>query len=218
MKKSIVFLFVMILSVTLMAQSERFQKAMQTQITAMDSVRSADGWLELSNSFQRIADAEKTQWLPYYYAALSNVMQGLMMSNGQMGGMADKLDPLAAKAEANLNKAEALAGANAEIFCVKKMISNLRMMGDPMNRWQAEGPIAAAALQKAKSMDPSNPRVPMLEAQDKFYTPEEFGGSKTEAKQLFEEALKKFDSFKAASPLHPNWGRGQVLYFLSQLK
>lgn len=219
MKRILFSAFLLFSSITLFAQSERYQKAMQSNIAAMDTTVSPAGWLDLSNAFQRIAEAEQAQWLPYYYAAYGNVMQGLMLSGGQQGGFADKTDPLADKAETLLNKAEALAGApNADIYCVRKMISNLRMLADPMNRYQAQGPLGAEAIAKAKALEAGNPRITILEAQDKFYTPEQFGGSKAEAKALFEEALKQFESYKPASALHPNWGKNQVMYFLSQLK
>jgi hypothetical protein len=58
----------------------------------------------------------------------------------------------------------------------------------------------------------------LLEAQDKYFTPEQYGGSKTEAKKIFEEALKKYDSFKPATDLDPNWGKNTTQYFLNQLK
>jgi hypothetical protein len=92
------------------------------------------------------------------------------------------------------------------------------MSADPMNRWQTFGPIASESLAKAKSLDGSNPRVYMLEGQDKFYTPEQFGGSKAEAKKLFEESLKLYESFKPKSAIHPRWGMNQVKYFLAQDK
>jgi hypothetical protein len=172
----------------------------------------------MANTFQRIADAEKTQWLPYYYAALSHVLAGYSISGGGMGGFADKTDPEADQADQLLDKAEALSKDNSEIFCLRKMVSSLRLMADPMNRYQTEGPKAAQALEKAKALNPNNPRVYLLEGQDKFYTPEQYGGSKTEAKALFEESMKKFDSFKPESPLHPQWGKNQVQFMLSQLK
>lgn len=200
------------------AQSDKYVKAMEEKKALIEQANSADSWMELANGFERIAEAEKTQWLPYYYAALSRVMAGYMISNGKTGGFADKTDPEADKADALIAKALTLTGENSEIWCVKKMIATLRMSADPMNRWQTLGPAAAEALQKARQMDPGNPRVYLLEGQDKFFTPEQFGGSKTEAKALFEESLKKFESFKPASSIHPDWGRGQVKYFLEMAK
>lgn len=203
---------------TVFSQSEKYIKAMEDRISQMEKANTADSWKDLANGFERIAEAEKSQWLPYYYAALSRVMGGLMTGNGQMGGFADKTDPEADKADELLGKASALTAENSEIWCVRKMIATLRMSADPMNRWQTYGPVAAEALQKARQMDPSNPRVYLLDGQDKFFTPEQFGGSKTEAKALFEESLKKFESFKPASSIHPSWGASQVRYFLGQIQ
>ena len=212
-------LVTMMFSSSALAQSDKYVKAMEARIASMEKTNSSAGWQEMANGFERIADAEKSQWLPYYYAAVSNVMTGYMLSNGQPGAAnTTQLDQLADKAESLLNKAEELEKDNSEIYCVRKMINTLKMTADPMTRYQTYGPKAAEALEKAKSLDPENPRVYMLEGQDKFYTPEQFGGSKTEAKSLFETSLKKFDSFKPKSTIHPSWGKNQVEYFISQIK
>lgn len=199
------------------AQSDRYTNAMTAKVAAIDTTFNPAGLQELANSFARIGDAEKTQWLPFYYAALAHVHSGIMQMDG--GSVdASKTDPIADKAEAALDKAAALTADNAEIQIVRKMIANLRMMGDPMNRFMTYGQQGAQALAKAKAMSPDNPRIYMLEGQDKFYTPEQFGGSKTEAKTLFQTALQKFDTFKPESALHPQWGRRTVQYFLTQAK
>jgi hypothetical protein len=201
---------------SLMAQSDRYTKAMQDRIAAVDSVRNPQALQDLSAAFERIGEAEKTQWLPFYYAALTQVNAAYMM--GMENLKADKVDPIADKAEALLNKAEALQKSHSEIFVLKKMIASLRMMADPMSRYMTYGPVAAEALQTAKTLNPENPRVFLLDAQDKFFTPEQFGGSKAEAKKLFEQALQKYDSFKPATPLDPVWGRSTAQYFLAQIK
>lgn len=220
MKKCLFFLATFLLATTVFAQSEKYLKAMEDRLTGFDSVRSAEGLQDLANSFERIADAEKSQWLPYYYAALANVNLGYnhVFAAGSMGGNADKSDPLADKAQQLLDKAEALSKDNSEIYVVRKMIASLRMMGDVMNRYMIYGPEAMAALTTAKRLDPENPRVYMLEGVDQFNTPEQFGGSKDEARRLLEEAEKKFETHKPASTIHPSWGRGTVSYFLAQLK
>jgi hypothetical protein len=218
MKKIGLLALALVTLVATQAQSEKYTKAMQTIVAGIDTTHTAEGWTDLANSFTRIADAEKTQWLPYYYAALGHAMTGLMQNAGAMGAGGDKVDPLANKAEELLNKAEALSKDNSEIYCVKKMIATLRLTADPMNRYMTYGPMAAEALAKAKSLNPENPRVYLLDGQDKFYTPEEFGGSKTGAKALFELSAKKFESFKPESDIAPSWGLPQVKYFLSQIK
>lgn len=213
MKKGLLFLIVLFMTVGSFAQSEKYVKAMEALVPVLDTTHNSDGLSELANSFERIANAEKTQWLPYYYAALCYIQKANMLYVTQQ---LDQIDPLMDKAEPLLAKAEELEKDNSEIFCLKKMFNTGKMMADPMNRFMTYGGAASEALETAKSLNPENPRVYMLEGQDKFYTPEQWGGSKTEGKKLFEEALKKFETFKPASSIHPSWGLGQVKYFLSQ--
>jgi hypothetical protein len=221
MKKTIFILSaILVASFSFAQMPDKFVKAMEAKIALIDSTHTAEGFTDLANAFERIADAEKNQWLAYYYAAYCNASAGLMAGAGGdiMTAKADKTDPYADKADKQIKKAEELMKNNSEVYIVKKMIATLRMIGDPMNRYMTYGPEAQAMLDEAKKIDANNPRAYLLEGQDKFYTPEQFGGSKEEAKVLFEKAKQLFEAFKPGSTIHPNWGKGQVTYFLSQYK
>lgn len=218
MKKFFLLIIVSAFALTGFSQSEKYVKAMEQLVPTVDTLWNADGLRDLSNSFERIANAEKNQWLPFYYAALCRVNAGyaISMSGGGMGGNAAQTDPEADKAEELLNKAEALSKDNSEIFIVKKLIATLKLLGDPMNRYMTYGPAAAQALATAKKINPNNPRVYLQEGLDKYNTPEQFGGSKTEGKKILEVAVQKYESFKPESSIHPSWGLGQAQYYLSQ--
>lgn len=218
MKKGMFFLTAMFFLTTLQAQTDKYVKAMEPKVQALDTARSVDELLALANSFERIGDAEKTEWLPYYYAALSHVNAGMAiaMDAGMAGGFSEKTDPEADKAENLLATAQKLTKENSEIWIVKKMIATLRMVADPMTRYMQYGPLASEALETAKKLNPENPRVYLLEGQDKYFTPEQFGGSKTEAKKLFETAMAKYNAFKPESIIHPSWGMPQLKHFLSE--
>lgn len=218
MKKIFITVLASFLLLSSFAQSDKYHNAMLPKVVAMDTTHSIEMIKELAGAFERIGDAEKTQWLPYYYAALAHVNTGYMLSMGKMEGLADQLDPIADKADALITKAEALSKDNSEIFIVKKMIATLRMMPDPQNRYMTYGPQAQQALEIAKKLNPENPRVYLLQGEDKFYTPEQYGGSKEEARKLFELASAKYEAFKPASDIDPNWGRGMIQYLMSQMK
>jgi hypothetical protein len=221
MKKSIFILIaILVASFSFAQMPDKFVKAMEAKVVSADTAIGVQDLTDLANSFERIADAEKNQWLAYYYAALCNAKAGLMAASGgdMMASKADKTDPYADKAEKEISKAEELMKNNSEIFVVKKMIATLRMMGDPMNRYMTYAPQAQAALDEAKKLDANNPRIYLLEAQDKYFTPEQFGGSKEEAKVLFEKSKQLFETFKPETNIHPTWGKGTVTYFLSQYK
>lgn len=217
MKKTIFILMTSLLGTALFAQgdnapSEKYVKAMEALVPAVDTTHSMDGLTDLANSFERIANAEKTQWLPFYYAALCNINKANMYFTTQQ---LDKIDPLMDLAEPMLNKAAELEKNNSEIFCLKKMFNTGKMMADPMSRYMVYGAAASEALEEAKKLNPENPRVYLLEGIDKYYTPEQYGGSKEEGKKLFQEAAKKMETFKPASSIHPSWGASQIKYFLS---
>lgn len=219
MKRLVFFLIAATFSAATFAQGEKYVKAMESKVAMIDSTTTPDGWKDLANSFERIADAEKTQWLPYYYAAYANVMAGMMsMPQGSFGDNSAIADPYADKAETLINKANELNKENSEVYCIIKMVHSLRLMGNAMARYMTEGPKAEEALTKAKELNPNNPRVYILEGQDKYFTPEQFGGSKEEAKKLFEKANEIFKVIKPGNAIDPQWGSATVNYFLEQMK
>src|SRR6186713_767105 len=220
MKKTIFILSAILVANFSFAQMpDKFVKAMETNIARIETAKTAQDWIDITAAFERIAEAEKNQWLPYYYAALGNVMSGTMsLGDNLYGNNTEKTDPKADAAEKALNKAISLSKETSETWVVKKMIISLRMLGDVMNRAMTAMPEATAALDNAKKLDANNPRIYILEGQDKYYTPEQYGGSKDEAKVLFEKAQKLFETFKPVSSIHPNWGKNQVTYFLSLYK
>jgi hypothetical protein len=195
----------------LLAQSEKYVTAMKKNIVELDSALTKNTMADLANNFERIATAEKTQWLPYYYAAYCQVMAAFTEQDKT------KTDAIADKAEAFIKKAEELGGGeNSETCVIKSMIASAHMMVDPQSRWMQYGQASGANIEKAKKMDPTNPRPIYLEGQGKFYMPEAFGGGKAVAKPLFEKALSMFETYKPVADLNPVWGKLSTQYFLSQ--
>jgi hypothetical protein len=185
------------------AQSERYTAAMQKNLQAMGEAKTTDAMLDVVNAFERIGNAEKNQWLPFYYAAVAQVWHAFMTQDTK------QFDPLADKATAFLAKAEELEKNNSEIALLKAMIATVKMSADPMNRYMQYGAIIQQHTTEAKTLDPTNPRPYMWEAQGISRTPEQFGGGCANAKPVFEEAAKRFETFRPASEIHPNWGKEQ---------
>ncbi|MNL53532.1 hypothetical protein D3C87_1767880 [compost metagenome] len=85
-----------------------------------------------------------------------------------------------------------------------------------MNRWQADGEKFTGYLQSAKSINAENPRIYYLEGSSLFFTPEEYGGGKKVAKPMLEKAQQKFTVFKPETAIHPDWGKMETEWMLSQ--
>ena len=198
-------------TVSIFAQTT-FDKVMTEKITQIDQLKTPEDFTALSNDFTRIGDKEKTQWLPYYYAAHTSIEKG---RNLMMTGKMDQLDAIAMEAQTALDKAAELSKDNAEILILQKMIHGLKMMFDPQARFMSEGMLGADALSKAAKLDPENPRITLLKAEDVYYTPEQYGGSKAKGLELFQKAKDQFVAYQPKTALHPNWGKGEVDYFLT---
>ena len=195
------------------AQSDRYTTTMKANIAQLDSIVFKNNGNELANTFTRIGDAEKTQWLPYYYAAYSIVMQALLDTD------VSKKDAMAEKAKELITKAEAITGKeNSETAVIKAMIATVQMTVDPQSRFMTYGALINENIQKSQNLDATNPRPLLLQAQNTFYTPEQFGGGKDAAKSYFDQAKEKFDSFKPETELSPSWGKSSLDYFLEQYK
>jgi hypothetical protein len=213
MKKVIFVSALLFLSFCAFSQTDKYVAAMKKNIAAIDSsFKNPANLLTLANNFERIASAEKNQWLAYYYAAFCQVNYGFMEQDK------DKLDAIADKATDYITKADSLMPNNSEISCIKSMIASCHMMVNPMVRWQEYGQESGENMDKAMQQDPANPRPYFLKGQGLKYTPEQFGGGCKTAKPELQTALDKFNAFKPASDLHPTWGKERVEMLLKDCK
>ena len=211
--KKLIFAVIITASTTFGFAQTKYESAMTEKIFKIEQHLKTDDFQTLSNDFTRIGNAEKTQWLPYYYAAFAQIQKGRILMREQK---MSELDAVAAEAQKSLDKAMELSKDNAELYILQKMIHSLKMMVNPMERYMTEGSLAAENLAKAEKLDAENPRITLLKAEDTYFTPEQFGGSKTKGLELFQKALDQFKVYKTASALHPNWGKAEAEYFLSQ--
>lgn len=184
------------------AQNEKYTNAMKKNLSQLDSAFKNPAYLiTLANNFERIANTEKTEWLPYYWAAFCQVNYGFFEKDKS------KVDAIADKATELMSKADSMNPNNSELSCIKSMIASCHMMVNPMERWQEYGAESNSNMEAAMAQDPGNPRPYYLKGQGLKYTPEQFGGGCKTAKPVLEKALEKYAAFKPSSELHPNWGK-----------
>ncbi|MGS0747941.1 hypothetical protein [Halpernia sp. GG3] len=191
-----------------------YEKAMADKVAKVQQSQNAEELGALANDFSRIALKENKEWLPQYYAAFADIQKGRILMREQK--LSD-LDALADDAQKHIDAAEAISSKNVEVTILNKMMHSLKMMVDPQSRYMSEGSLAAGFLAAAEKLDPENPRITLLKAEDTYYTPEQFGGSKEKGIELFKKAQAQFAVYKSTSALSPSWGKAEVDYFLSQV-
>lgn len=195
------------------AQKPAYEKAMTDLVTQIQSFDYQTGSLiPLANKMERIAAAEKTEWLPQYWMAYCYITENFTkQDNGEK-------DQLLDIAEKFLKAAEALSPQNDELAVLRANYAQARMAVDPMGRYQTYGEQFSSSLKKATEINPENPRIYYLTGTSLFYTPEQFGGGKDKAKVQFETALEKFANFSPIAAYYPAWGRYEIDYFMGLMK
>ena len=196
--KSFLFSLMIFGSLVASAQSDKYAAAMEKTFHLFDTAKTTADLLSVANTFERIAEAEKTQWLPYYYAGLALSTAGWNDPNMDKDANSTRINTLCDKAEA-LDK-------NSEIYVLRNMSATQQMMVDPKIRWQTYGMQAGKDLEIATQLNPDNPRIYYLKGESLINTPVAFGGGKDKAKPMFEKAIELYKTEKP-KPMWPNWGR-----------
>ena len=188
--------------------NEKFVNAIKSNLVLLDSVQSLGDMQNVANKFERIATAEKKEWLGYYYASYCYVMISYMDADKT------KVDSYLDKSQELLDVAKKMEKKNAEIFVLQSWIYSARIGVDPMSRGPKYSGMSNMALKTATEYDADCPRIYYLQATSKYYTPAQWGGSKTEALKLLETSAAKFEVFEPKSEIHPNWGKDQTMDLL----
>lgn len=203
-------LAISLLATTLLAahaQSDKYVSAMQHNLQLLDSAKTTDDLQAVSQTFERIAEAEKTQWLPYYYAALAQIYIGFADAKADKDAIGTKANDIIAKGE-TIQK-------NAEFCTLRNMAATVQLLVNPMERFKTYGVKAYTALQEGYKLDPNNPRLYYLDGAGTFGKPEFIGGGKEKAKPLFVKAAELFKEEKPA-PLYPHWGQKETEKYLAK--
>jgi len=209
--KKLILIASLLIAVIANAQSEKFESAMKANLSKFDSAKTLADYESMAAAFTRIGDAEKTQWLPYYWAGLA------LSTAGWVDQKADK-DVLAGRINGLCDKADALTTDNAdkaEILVLRNMAATQQMLVDPQARYMTYGQQAAGFLQKGITLNANNPRLYYLQGMSLFNTPEQFGGGKAKAKPVLEKAVSLFKT-EPVKPLYPQWGDKEAINTLAQ--
>ena len=198
--KTIITLTVLLAVFTSTAFSSNYEETMKTNIQKIQQSNSSDELTELAARFQRIANAEKDQWLPGYYSAYCYVSTTFF---DEMN--ADDVHKQLDLAQAEIDKIVKIAPKESEIYALQAFIYQLRITD--MSKGMKYSSLSNEALTTAEKLNPENPRVYYLTGSNTFHTPKMFGGGKEKAKPLFEKASKMFETQKPENELLPDWGK-----------
>jgi hypothetical protein len=207
MKNKIILLALAFIPAIVFAQTDttklsnpKYVSAMEKQVATLDTSATPATLQKTYNSIERIANAEKKEWLPDYYLAYCLVMQAYQAEASEVDNYCDR-------ATTFINRADSLKGDASEIYVMRAMIASARIKVDPRSRGAKYGKMSSAYLDTAETKNANNPRIYFVRASGLYYTPPMFGGGKNKAKPVLEDAIKKYDAWVPKNKIDPHWGR-----------
>jgi hypothetical protein len=155
---------------------------------------------EASALMERIAAAEKSNWLPNYYVALINTTEAFNPANKE------KVPAMIIKAQDAIDNATLISPNNDEIMVVQAMLYTVILIQDPMTNGVKYTGLVMEQYSKALAINPNNPRAVFSKAEF------EIGGAKywgTDTKPMcaqIEKSIQLFANFKPETTFSPKWG------------
>lgn len=150
--------------------------------------------------FERIAAAEKNNWLPGYYVALMNTTQAFGTKDK------DKLSALLGKAQAAQDKIALIAPDNAEVMVMQALIYTAWISADPMSNGMNLSGKVKELYAKASKIAPDNPRVVFSKAEFEMGSAAYFKQDTKPMCEQIEKAIGLFATYKSPGTFHPKWG------------
>ena len=147
MKKTITILAVLCTTITI--AQDAYTKGMQKAFQLWGEGKTVDA----SNMFERIANAESDNWLPYYYVATINTVSAFGERDKE------KLTQSLEKAQEYLDMAKQISPNNVEIMVRQATIHTAWIAFDGARYGMILSGKVAAIYAKALELAPENPRV-----------------------------------------------------------
>jgi hypothetical protein len=165
----------------------------------------SDGQIEQSSQlFLRIGDAEKDNWIPYYYAAHTYITAAF----GQKD--ATKLDLYLKYAEDYLSKANGISKKNAELHIAKALMLTARLTSDPAAYGQVLSPQIVGLYEQALKIEPDNPRAVFSLAEFEMGAARFFGQDLAPFCERILSAIELFSGQQSDEPYYPSWGEDRA--------
>ena len=213
MKKTILSIAILLAVLSGKSQSKEYYGAMGEALGQYATCKTIDDFQALGNRFSLIANAEKTEWLPFYYHAHCYIIMSFMEPSD-----AAKKDSYLDIAEKSITKMIELAPKESEVYALQSMFYSARLVVNPMERGQKFGMLSGQAVGMALSLEANNPRAKFIKLRNDMGAAQFYGKDPKEYCPQAAELLTNWDSYKLKGPLYPAWGKDQVAEIVNECK
>jgi hypothetical protein len=211
MKTVTLIITAVIISATAFAGGIKYQKTMGQTLAGFAEAKTVEDYQELGNKFLRIAEAEKNEWLPYYYHA-----QCYILMSFDNGLKPEQKDEYLQVAQSSVDKLLELAPNESETYVMQGFLYTATLVVDPMTRGQKYSALSAQSVGRALGIEPENPRARYMQIANDMGTANFFGNDVGEICSRAQVLMDEWDDYKIKSRIHPQWGKSQLADVMKQ--
>ena len=199
------------LTVAISARAQSVEEAIlsgKTMIEAALKQQTSADLFKARAYFERMLASKQQEALVRYYLAYCDYRYVTAYARREKDAeeQSEKyLDDAVTHLEAALKLDVKVAEAHGLLAsCYGQQISTNFLLGMTL------GPKSTAAMNKALQLQPENPRLLMLDAISKHFTPAMFGGDKELALAGFKRSAEIFEKQTRTSTIQPDWGYAEA--------
>lgn len=198
MKHLIYLAFLLVFTVT--QAQPNFESGMHKALELMET----GNFDQSEQLFERIASAEKNEWLPHYYIARINSLKSWNEKNETT--LRAQLD----KAQSHLDLAFQIDESNTELLIMQAQVLTNWVAYDGMTYGMKFGPKISELYSKAIKLQPENPRAVYCQAEWEIGSARYFGKDTKPFCTQLEKSIELFAKFQPESDLYPTWGENRA--------
>ncbi|WP_298518379.1 hypothetical protein [uncultured Kordia sp.] len=207
MKKVVLILSLVFFGSIATAQT-KYEKGMEKAFSLWKEQKS----VEAANLFERIAEATPNEWLPSYYAAQINVINGFAIKDKSK--LAQQLE----KAQKQIDHATSISPNNPEIMILQAMLYTVWVAYDGATYGMQYAPKVSEIYAKAYAIDKNNPRVVLSKTEWDMGSARYFGKDTAPYCKELERAKTLFEAEKKKDDYSPSWGKERATQLVEDCK
>lgn len=203
--KTITTTIAILFSLVLFANND-YNEAMQTALKQYKTSKTVSDFQNTANTFNRISNMAKEEWLPEYYEAQCYILMSFIDKEADGSQKDSYLDI----AEKRINSMLEKSPQNDEIYALQSFMYTGRLVIDPMTRGREYSIKSMTSIKTALAFNPHNPRALYLELSNEIGSASFFNEDTSKYCDRINSLMQNWDEYNQTKPMYPVWGKAQV--------
>jgi hypothetical protein len=206
MKTLTLTIITMLISGLVSAGNPKYEKAMQNALEQLEQCKNTEDFNLAANTFYRIANVEKSEWLPLYYYAYSHIIMSFIENKDMV-----KKDEYLDVAESAINTLMESHPQESELYALQGFMYTARLVVDPASRGQKYMQLSGQSIGQALAINETNPRALYIQLSNETGMARFFGNDIAPYCERINLLLNNWEVYNDSQEFYPTWGKREVL-------